>query len=46
VHAVVDFCDAVDKKKKIEPNFLDGMKEMEVLDAGLRSAETGKVVEI
>lgn len=46
VHAVVDFCDAIDKKKKIEPNFYDGMKEMEVLDAGLRSAETGKVVEL
>ena len=46
VHAVVDFCDAIDKKKKIEPNFYDGMKEMEVLDAGLLSAETGKTVEL
>jgi predicted dehydrogenase len=46
VHAVVDFCEAIDKKKKIEPNFYDGMKEMEVLDAGLLSAETGKVVEL
>ncbi len=46
VHAVVDFCDAIDKKKKIEPNFYDGVKEMEVLDAGLRSAETGRSVEL
>ena len=33
-------------RKKIEPNFYDGMKELEVLDAGLRSAETGKAVEL
>jgi predicted dehydrogenase len=46
VHAVVDFCEAIGKKTKIEPNFYDGMKEMEVLDAGLLSAETGKVVEL
>ena len=46
VHAVVDFVKAVDTKTKIEPNFYDGMKEMEVLDAGLRSAETGKTVEL
>ncbi len=46
VHAVVDFCKAVDTKTKIEPNFYDGMKEMEVLEAGLRSAETGKVIDL
>jgi predicted dehydrogenase len=46
VHAVVDFVKAVETKTKIEPNFYDGMKEMEVLDAGLRSAETGKAVEL
>jgi predicted dehydrogenase len=46
VHAVVDFLKAVNTKTKIEPNFYDGMKEMEVLEAGLRSAETGKVVEL
>jgi predicted dehydrogenase len=44
VHAVVDFLKAVDTKTKIEPNFYDGMKEMEVLEAGLRSAETGKTI--
>jgi predicted dehydrogenase len=46
VHAVVDFCKAVETGTKIEPNFYDGMKEMEVLEAGLRSAETGKAIEL
>jgi predicted dehydrogenase len=46
VHAVVDFVKAVVTKTKIEPNFRDGWKEMEVLEAGLRSAETGKAVEL
>ena len=46
VHAMVDFLRAIATKTKIEPNFYDGMKEMEVLEAGLRSAETGKVVEL
>jgi hypothetical protein len=31
---------------KIEPNFHDGMREMEVLEAGLRSAESGRMVDI
>ncbi|MDD5673052.1 MAG: Gfo/Idh/MocA family oxidoreductase [Chitinivibrionales bacterium] len=44
VHAVVDFVKAVCSKTKIEPNFHDGVKEMEILDAGLRSAKSGKVV--
>jgi predicted dehydrogenase len=46
VHAVVDFVKAASTKSKIEPSFYDGMKEMEVLEAGLRSAETGKTVDI
>jgi predicted dehydrogenase len=46
VHAVVDFVKAASTKTKIEPNFYDGMKEMEVLEAGLHSAETGKTVAI
>ena len=44
VHAVVDFLKAIETKTKIEPNFHDGMKGMQVLDAGLRSAETGTTV--
>jgi predicted dehydrogenase len=46
VHAVVDFVKAASTKSKIEPNFHDGLKEMEVLEAGLRSAETGKTVQV
>jgi hypothetical protein len=44
VHAVVDFCDAIDKNKRIEPNFYDG-RRMEVLEAGSlprRKAELSK----
>ncbi len=44
VHAVVDFLDAIVNKKIIEPNFFDGMKEMQVLEAGLKSAADGKSV--
>ncbi|MBW2056834.1 MAG: Gfo/Idh/MocA family oxidoreductase [Deltaproteobacteria bacterium] len=42
VHAVVDFLGAVERGEKIEPNLYDGMKTMEVLEAGLESARTGK----
>jgi predicted dehydrogenase len=42
VHAAVDLLDAIDKDINIEPNFYDGMKGMQVLDAGLKSAETGE----
>lgn len=44
IHSVVDFLDALDKGEKIEPNFYDGMKTMEVLEAGLESARTGKKI--
>ena len=44
VHAVVDFLDAIANKKIIEPNFFDGMKEMQILEAGLKSAADGKSV--
>ncbi|NND34332.1 MAG: Gfo/Idh/MocA family oxidoreductase [Saprospiraceae bacterium] len=40
-HAVADFIDAVAQGKKISPNFYDGVKTIEILEAGLRSAETG-----
>jgi len=42
VHAVVDFLAAVENGATIEPNFYDGMKEMQILDAGLKSAEDGR----
>jgi len=43
-HAVVDFLEAVSKGKPIYPNFEDGMKIVQVLEAGLKSAATGKRV--
>ncbi|MCF7929314.1 MAG: Gfo/Idh/MocA family oxidoreductase [Spirochaetales bacterium] len=46
VHAAVDFVDAVVNNKAMEPNFSDGVREMEVLDAGLKSAESGSKVSL
>jgi len=43
-HGVVDFVDAIDKGTTVEPNFLDGLKGMRVLEAGLEAAETGTKV--
>jgi len=43
-HAVVDFLAAIDAGEPIAPNFYDGLKTMEVLEAGLKSAETGQKV--
>ncbi|NOY42633.1 MAG: Gfo/Idh/MocA family oxidoreductase [Planctomycetes bacterium] len=40
-HAVVDFVEAVANGKPIEPNFSDGLACMKVLEAGLRSAQSG-----
>lgn len=45
-HAVVDFIHAVEGGEAIRPDFEDGMKAMEVLDAGLASAASGTTVEI
>ncbi len=46
VHAVVDFLAAVEKGAEIRPNFYDGMKAMQVLEAGLESARAGAKVEV
>jgi predicted dehydrogenase len=46
VHGVVDFLDAIVNGKAIQPNLLDGMRNAEVLDAGIRSAATGTRVSI
>jgi predicted dehydrogenase len=46
VHAVVDFIKAIENNEKIEPNFYDGMKTMQILEAGLQSAAEGKQVEV
>jgi len=45
-HAVVDFMKAIEEGTSIEPNFYDGLKEVEVLTAGQKSAETGQRVEL
>jgi predicted dehydrogenase len=46
VHAVVDFLNAIDSETAIEPNFADGLKTIQVLEAGLRSAESGQRVTV
>lgn len=43
-HGVVDFLGAIDQGTSVEPNFLDGVKVMQVLEAGLTAAETGRKV--
>ena len=43
-HAVVDFIHAVATGGAIAPDFADGVAEMKVLEAGLRSADTGQMV--
>jgi len=45
-HAVVDFMKAIDTGGVIRPNFEDGLKEMLVLEAALKSAETGQRIMI
>ena len=46
VHAVVDFISAIEEKKPIAPNFRDGLKIIQVLEAGLLSAQTGERVSV
>ena len=41
-HSVVDFVNAVTGGGPVEPNFRDGLACMKVLEAGLRSAESGR----
>ena len=43
-HAAADFLRAVDQDLPIEPNFSDGVKCIQVLDAGIRSAKEGRKV--
>ncbi len=45
-HAVVDFLTALDAGTPIAPNLADGMRIMQVLEAGMRSSETGRKVSI
>ena len=45
-HAVVDFLKGIDSGEGIKPDFYDGYLGMKVLEAGIRSAETKKQIEI
>jgi predicted dehydrogenase len=45
-HAIVDFLTAIEKGTKISPNFYDGMKGMQVLEAAIKSAATGQKVTV
>jgi predicted dehydrogenase len=45
-HAVFDFLNAIDRGEVIAPNFYDGMRGMQVLDAVLQSAESGQRVQV
>ena len=45
-HAVVDFVQAIETKSSIAANFADGLAEIKVLEAGLRSAETGQRIDL
>ncbi|MCX6626708.1 MAG: Gfo/Idh/MocA family oxidoreductase [Candidatus Solibacter sp.] len=46
VNAMADFLNAIGSGTRVEPSFVDGVKEMAILDAGLESARTGRVVEV
>jgi len=45
-HAMVDFLTAIEKGGKIEPNFYDGMRGMQVLEAAALSATSGRKVKV
>ncbi|MDP6044637.1 MAG: Gfo/Idh/MocA family oxidoreductase [Phycisphaerae bacterium] len=45
-HGVVDFLDAIDKGTSVTPSFLDGLKGMEILEAGLEAARTGTKISL
>ena len=45
-HAVADFLTALEKGTRITPNLHDGMKDMQVLEAAIRSSETGRRVAV
>jgi predicted dehydrogenase len=46
VHGVADFVQAIALDQPIAPNFADGVKCIRVLDAGVRSAQSGSRVQV
>ena len=45
-NAMADFLNGIGSGVKVQPNFADGVKEMAVLDAALKSARTGQTVKV
>jgi len=45
-HAVVDFLTAYDKGTKIEPNLYDGLKNVQILEAAIKSSKTGQRINV
>jgi predicted dehydrogenase len=45
-HGVVDFLAAIEKGSSVAPNFKDGVEIMQILEAGLKAAETGTRVKL
>ncbi|MFV1966611.1 MAG: Gfo/Idh/MocA family protein [Pirellulaceae bacterium] len=43
-HGVFDFLNAIEQGTAVTPNFYDGLRGMQVLEAGLLAAETGSTV--
>ena len=46
MHAVYDFLNALETGASISPNLYDGMKIMQVLEAAIRSSETGRQIKV
>lgn len=46
IHTAVEFMNSIAENKLAEPNFYDGMKAMQVLEAGLESSRTGRKISI
>jgi predicted dehydrogenase len=45
-HAIADFLNAIAKGEPIRPDFRDGVIEMQILEAGLESAQSGARIKI
>jgi predicted dehydrogenase len=45
-HAVVDFLNALEKGTKITPNLLDGVKDIQILEAAIISSREGRKIKV
>ncbi len=46
IHAVKDFLEAIENETDISPNLYDGMKVMQVLEAGIQSSKTRRHINV